>query len=102
MLRLLRREQLRKPSGGDEVVERLTGVEPWREPEHFLQPFDVADGTVSELDIAGRAFVRSFPVAPLVEGIGVTPDGAKDDPEGAAVADADGLAAGAFSTAGWV
>lgn len=36
---------------------------------------NVADGTVSELDIAKRTFVRSFPVAPLVEGIGVTPDG---------------------------
>ncbi len=38
---------------------------------------NVADGTVSELDIAGRAFVRSFPVAPMVEGIGVTPNGAE-------------------------
>jgi YVTN family beta-propeller protein len=32
---------------------------------------------VSELDITGRAFVRSFAVAPLVEGIGVTPNGAE-------------------------
>jgi YVTN family beta-propeller protein len=38
---------------------------------------NVADGTVSELDITGRAFVRSFNVAPLVEGIGVTPNGAE-------------------------
>ena len=38
---------------------------------------NVSDGTVSELDIAGRAFVRSFPVAPMVEGIGVTPNGAE-------------------------
>jgi YVTN family beta-propeller protein len=36
---------------------------------------NVVDGTVSELDISKRAFVRSFPVAPLVEGIGVTPNG---------------------------
>jgi YVTN family beta-propeller protein len=36
---------------------------------------NVLEGTVSELDIPRRAFVRSFPVAPMVEGIGVTPDG---------------------------
>ncbi len=36
---------------------------------------NVGDGTVSELDVTNRAFVRSFAVAPLVEGIGVTPDG---------------------------
>lgn len=38
---------------------------------------NVGDGTVSELDIPSRAFVRTFPVAPLVEGIGVTPNGAE-------------------------
>jgi YVTN family beta-propeller protein len=38
---------------------------------------NVADGTVSEIDVPHRAFVRVFPVAPLVEGIGVTPNGAE-------------------------
>lgn len=38
---------------------------------------NVADGTVSELDVPGRTFVRAFPVAPAVEGIAVTPDGAQ-------------------------
>jgi YVTN family beta-propeller protein len=36
---------------------------------------NVADGTVSELDVAGRKFVREFTVAPAVEGIAVTPNG---------------------------
>ena len=36
---------------------------------------NVADGTVSELDVPGRTFVREFTVAPAVEGIAVTPSG---------------------------
>lgn len=36
---------------------------------------NVADGTVSELDLANRTFVREFTVAPAVEGIAVTPGG---------------------------
>ena len=36
---------------------------------------NVADGTVSELDVPGRQFVREFTVAPAVEGIAVTPNG---------------------------
>jgi YVTN family beta-propeller protein len=36
---------------------------------------NVGDGTVSELDLAGRAYVRTIPVAPRVEGIAVTPTG---------------------------
>lgn len=36
---------------------------------------NVADGTVSELDVPKRAFVREFRVAPAVEGITVTPGG---------------------------
>jgi YVTN family beta-propeller protein len=36
---------------------------------------NVADGTVSELDVPGRKFVREFTVAPAVEGIAVTPGG---------------------------
>jgi DNA-binding beta-propeller fold protein YncE len=36
---------------------------------------NVADGTVSELDVPGRKFVREFTVAPAVEGIAVTPNG---------------------------
>ena len=36
---------------------------------------NVADGTVSELDVPGRRFVREFNVAPAVEGITVTPGG---------------------------
>ena len=36
---------------------------------------NVADGTVSELDVPGRKFVREFTVAPAVEGIAVTPSG---------------------------
>ena len=36
---------------------------------------NVADGTVSELDVPGRTFVRAFTVAPAVEGIAVTPSG---------------------------
>ena len=36
---------------------------------------NVADGTVSELDVPQRKFVREFSVAPAVEGIAVTPNG---------------------------
>ena len=36
---------------------------------------NVADGTVSEVDVPGRKFVREFNVAPAVEGIAVTPNG---------------------------
>jgi DNA-binding beta-propeller fold protein YncE len=36
---------------------------------------NVGDGTISELDIANRAFVRIIPVAPAVEGIAVSPGG---------------------------
>jgi len=36
---------------------------------------NVGDGTVSELDLAARAYVRTIPVAPRVEGIAVTPKG---------------------------
>ena len=36
---------------------------------------NVADGTVSELDVAARTFLREFTVAPAVEGIAVTPGG---------------------------
>jgi DNA-binding beta-propeller fold protein YncE len=36
---------------------------------------NVADGTVSELDLTGRKFVRELTVAPAVEGIAVTPRG---------------------------
>ena len=36
---------------------------------------NIADGTVSELDLPGRKFVREFTVAPAVEGIAVTPGG---------------------------
>jgi len=38
---------------------------------------NVADGTVSELDVPGRKFVREFNVAPAVEGIAVTPSGSQ-------------------------
>lgn len=37
---------------------------------------NVTSGSVSEIDLAGRKFVRAIPVAPKVEGIAVTPDGA--------------------------
>jgi YVTN family beta-propeller protein len=36
---------------------------------------NVRDGTISELDIAHDAFVRTIPVAPAVEGIAVSPSG---------------------------
>jgi DNA-binding beta-propeller fold protein YncE len=36
---------------------------------------NIADGTVSELDIPGRKFVRELTAAPAVEGIAVTPNG---------------------------
>jgi YVTN family beta-propeller protein len=36
---------------------------------------NVGDGTISELDVANRAFVRTIPVAPAVEGIAVSPSG---------------------------
>lgn len=36
---------------------------------------NIGDGTVSELDVPGRAFVRAFPAAPNDEGIAVTPKG---------------------------
>ena len=36
---------------------------------------NVADGTVSELDVPGRKFIREFNVAPAVEGIAVSPGG---------------------------
>jgi YVTN family beta-propeller protein len=36
---------------------------------------NVGDGTISELDIANRAFVRTISVAPAVEGIAVSPKG---------------------------
>ena len=36
---------------------------------------NVADGTVSELDVAARTFLRDMTVAPAVEGIVVTPGG---------------------------
>lgn len=36
---------------------------------------NIADGTVSELDVPGRKFIREFTVAPQVEGIAVTPGG---------------------------
>lgn len=38
---------------------------------------NVADNSVSELDLTGRRFVRSFAVPPRPEGIAVTPDGAE-------------------------
>lgn len=37
---------------------------------------NVTSGSVSEIDLSGRKFVRAIPVAPKVEGIAVTPDGA--------------------------
>ena len=37
---------------------------------------NVGDGTVSELDVAGRKYVGTIPVAGRNEGIAVTPDGA--------------------------
>src|SRR5687768_774960 len=36
---------------------------------------NIADGTVSELDVAARTFLREIAVAPAVEGIAVTPGG---------------------------
>ena len=36
---------------------------------------NVGSGSVSEIDLVGRKFVRAIPVAPRVEGIAVTPDG---------------------------
>ena len=36
---------------------------------------NVADGTVSDIDVTARRFAREFTVAPAVEGITVTPDG---------------------------
>jgi DNA-binding beta-propeller fold protein YncE len=36
---------------------------------------NIGNGTVSELDIASRSLMRSFPVATRTEGIGVAPDG---------------------------
>lgn len=36
---------------------------------------NVTSGSVSEIDLEKRAFVRTIPVAPKVEGIAVTPDG---------------------------
>ncbi len=36
---------------------------------------NVTSGSVSEMDLPGRKFVRAIPVAPKVEGIAVTPDG---------------------------
>lgn len=36
---------------------------------------NVGSGSVSEMDLPGRKFVRAIPVAPKVEGIAVTPDG---------------------------
>src|SRR5262245_43499769 len=36
---------------------------------------NVGSGGVSEMDLVGKAFVRSIQVAPQVEGIAVTPDG---------------------------
>lgn len=36
---------------------------------------NIGSGSVSELDLEARRFVRSIPVAPRVEGIAVTPDG---------------------------
>ncbi len=36
---------------------------------------NVGDGTISELDVEGHAFVRTMPVAARVEGIAVTPSG---------------------------
>ena len=36
---------------------------------------NVTSGSVSEMDLVGRKFVRAIPVAPQVEGIAVTPDG---------------------------
>ena len=36
---------------------------------------NVGSGSVSEIDLVGRRFVRAFAVAPQVEGIAVTPDG---------------------------
>lgn len=38
---------------------------------------NVVENTVSELDLAGRKHVRSFPVPPRPEGIAATPDGAE-------------------------
>ena len=54
---------------------RLTHMVVLTEDGRHAYTSNVGDGTVSELDVTNRAFVRSFPVAPLVEGIGVTPDG---------------------------
>jgi YVTN family beta-propeller protein len=36
---------------------------------------NIGDGTVSELDVPGRSFIRAFPGAPRDEGIGVSPSG---------------------------
>jgi YVTN family beta-propeller protein len=36
---------------------------------------NIGDGTVSELDVPGRSFIRAFPAAPADEGIGVSPTG---------------------------
>jgi YVTN family beta-propeller protein len=36
---------------------------------------NVTSGSVSEMDLPGKKFVRAIPVAPKVEGIAVTPDG---------------------------
>jgi len=36
---------------------------------------NIADGTVSEIDVPGRKFVREYTVAPAVEGIAVSPGG---------------------------
>ena len=36
---------------------------------------NIADGTVSEIDVPGRKFVREYTVAPQVEGIAVSPGG---------------------------
>jgi len=44
---------------------------------HRAYTSNVADGTVSEIDVPARRFLRAFAVTPLGEGIGVTPDGAQ-------------------------
>ena len=36
---------------------------------------NIADGTVSEIDVPGRKFMREYTVAPQVEGIAVSPGG---------------------------
>jgi YVTN family beta-propeller protein len=38
---------------------------------------NVGDGTISEIDLATRAFVKSYPIATQTEGIAISPDGSR-------------------------